>query len=438
MAARQLWLGLVIGGFLGILGTTTVFMIGRERPAAARAGTVETPTKTIVAVDEPDRLPLSPVEAEAPTLVDIVDPRLSFRQLNHAAEEMALQNPAEAIREGMRIPGTDNREAFISSVFRTWAEKDGVSAATWAEANLSGEDLGDALYYVADGWAESDPQGAGEWFQKNTDGVMLDDAVWEILESWGRKDPQAAYGWSKALDPYVKQTAMEGLGEGWGAVDPVGARDAGLAMLANGENYAYDFLVSVAGQWGGSNPRAAADWGASLPNERLRQGILDEVTQTWALTDPEAAAVWAEGLTDPGTQRFAREGIAAGWSDHDPAGAVDWALGLTGDDGQRDEIVSDMVDSWAEVDPRGTVRWIEGRAPGPERDAVLRAFSGSIFSGNPEMSIRWANQIGDPAIRKAQVDDLTGRWIQAEGAAAIEALNRMNLSAGSTSTSGVP
>ncbi len=359
------WTGVLVGGAIGVGGTVVVSeMAGGRVPAPADV------TAIAPAVDNPGKsgvadLPVAQSETSsadsAPTL-QVDDPRLSFRQINRAAEQMALENPEAAIQAGMKIPGHDNREAFLQTVFRTWAETNGDAAATWATENLNGADRSDGLYYVAEGWAESNPAAAAEWFTRNTLGVVREDASWEILESWGRKDPRAAFQWTKELDPASKQNFMDALAEGWAAIDPEAARQAGMEMLSSGETYAYEFLRSVASQWTGSDPQAAAEWGSSLAEERLRAQILNEVTEGWSQTDPQAAAEWAARLTDPGSRRFAQAGVSTGWAEHDPGGALQWALGLGDGSDQSGKLVREIVDDWAEVDPQGTVRWIEAES----------------------------------------------------------------------------
>ena len=212
---------------------------------------------------EPSREPLTLVldasgqgGAATPVLRDISDPRLSLRQLTAIAGRLAAEDPEEAVRRAMEIPGHDSREIYLGEALRAWGERDGAAAAAFVGELFQGRRLADALYYVADGWAEADPAGAAEWFHRNTEGTVLEDAMWEALESWGRKDPAAAFAWSANLDDYERSTAMQGLAEGWGAVDPEGAAAAGLEMKDTG--HGRDFLVSVMTQWAGSAPEKAA------------------------------------------------------------------------------------------------------------------------------------------------------------------------------------
>jgi hypothetical protein len=399
---------------VGVLGTLAL-----TRPQGSGSGK-ETPASAVTLVD-----PQASAASAAAGELAIDDPRISFRQLHAIASRHAAADPEAAVKRAKEIPGHDNREAYLGEVLRAWGEKDGTAAAAFAQSYFQGEQLTDALYYIADGWAEADPAAAADWFNQNTSGTVLDDAIWESLESWGRKDPKAAFVWSDQLDPYVKSTAMQGLAEGWGAVDPAGAAAAGLEMRDT--DYGNEFLVSVTTQWAGSDPAAAAAWAGGLVDEQLRGEVVNELGEVWAQTDPPAAAAWVAALTDPGTKRAAETGLAVGWSEHDPGGAIEWALGSVEDPAQLDEMVGDITFNWSNLDPRGATRWLDAQTPGVKTDRVLKAFSGMVLEEDPEAAVVWATKISDPATRDAHVRGLLNGLVGAYGNSARKAIQNFQL-----------
>lgn len=367
-------------------------------------------------------LDLGNVAADPSTIAElpIDDPRISFRQLTAIAGKLAAKDPEAAVKRALEIPGHDNREAYLGEVLRAWGEKDGVAAATFAKDYFNGQQLTDALYYIADGWAEADPAGAAKWYHENTEGTVLDDAMWEALESWGRKDPAAAFAWTSNLDEYLKSTTMKGLAEGWGAVDPAGAAAAGLEM--RGTDYGRDFLVSVMTQWAGSDPDKAAAWAAGLVDEELRGGVTQELGEIWSQTDPGKAAAWAAAITDPGQRRSAEIGIAIGWSEHDPAGAVGWAVEAVKDPEQLDEMVGDIVFMWSNLDPRGAARWLDQQPAGPKTDQILKSFSATIVDDDPASAAAWASRIADPAARDQHLRGILDGLVENFGDSARKAI----------------
>lgn len=353
------------------------------------------------------------------------DPRISLRELKHLGEKRALTDPRSAVRQADSIPGHDNREAFLSSVLYTWGETAGEEAAQWVSENFSGSKLSDALYFVADGWAESDPGAAAQWFSENSAGTIRDDAIWEALESWGRKDPASAWEWSKTLDDYTRFSVMDGLAEGWAAVDPVAAAEAALDTI--GSDHDYHFLNAVAQHWAAQDPIAAAEWAGSILQENLREGVFLELGETWAQSDPLAAVEWVAGVEDEANRFYAQNGIAIGWSEYDPARAIEWTLGLTENLGQIEEMVGDIIFNWSKDDPKGTTRWLQEAPTGEKRDIVLRHFSESVFHFDPEAAVTWAAQISESEDRGARVNQLLSEWVALEGPSALTSIRKLPL-----------
>jgi hypothetical protein len=357
--------------------------------------------------------------------LEIDDPRISFRQLSAAAERMAVEDPVAAVARGREIPGHDNREAFFGSLFRTWAEKDGATAAAWVMENSSGQEQADLFFYVADGWAEADPESASRWFVENSNGSVLDDALWEAAEAWGRKDPRGSFAWAEGLDDLVKPGVMQGLAEGWGAVDPAGAAEAGMAM--GDAEYRDDFLVSIMTQWAGSSPTEASVWAVGLVNEQLRSRVLGELGEMWSLRDPAAAAAWAKGIADPGARIAAESGIAIGWSEHDPAGAAEWALETITEPGELTEMISDITFNWTNHDPRGAVAWLSTRPQNTGTDLVLKAFSSRLMDDDPGAAVAWASRISDPAERDRHQRSMLDGLIEQYGDSARSAIQNFQI-----------
>lgn len=357
--------------------------------------------------------------------LSIDDPRISLRQLGQLAETNVMEDPEAAVRRAASIPGYDNREAYLGNALRAWGEKDGRAAALFVSENFQGRQLTDTLYYVADGWAETDPVGAAEWFLQNTSGPVLDDALWEALESWGRKNPEAAFAWSANLDEYQKSTAMQGLAEGWGAVDPEGAAAAGMEFRDS--DYGKDFLVSVMTQWAGSAPETAAAWTSSVADERLRAALVNELGEIWAESDPVKAASWATAMEDSGARKVAEIAVATGWSIHDPGSAAQWAVTHVKDPDQLEEMIGDITFNWSNLDPRGATDWLQEQTAGPDTDLILGAFSSMILDQDPESALAWASKITESSEREGQLRVLVGEIVSAYGDAGRRMIEGLDL-----------
>jgi hypothetical protein len=290
---------------------------------------------------------------------------------------------------------------------------------------LKGYAKSDALYYIADGWAESDPAGAAEWFNTNTTGEILEDGMWEILEAWGRKDPKGAFAWKDNLDEYTQSSIMDGLAEGWGAVNPREAAEAGMTL--QDRDYGDEFIMSVMTQWAGSNPQEAAEWAKGLQEEGLKATAFMELGAEWSITDPEAATAWVAGVEDPEAKKIAEVGIALGWSEHDPGAAMDWAVSTLSDPNHTERVVEEIMLSWTDTDPNGAANWLNARPPGAETDSILITFSGSIIDLDPVAAVTWAGTISDEGKRNTQLREMLGEWIAMDGEYAREEIRKMDI-----------
>jgi hypothetical protein len=354
-----------------------------------------------------------------------VDPRISLRQLAILASRDALADPEAAVKRAREIRGHESREIYLGEVLRVWGETDGKAAAAFASESFSGRELSDALYFIADGWAEVDPAGTAEWFRENTEGPIEDDAIWEALESWGRKDPGAAFSWVTKLDEYSRANALQGLAEGWGAIDPAAAARAGMDLAD--ESHRRDFLVTVGMQWAGQNPEEGAAWAMSLENERLRGSVIYEMSDIWSRSDPRKAAAWTATIADPGAREVAEEGLAKGWSIHDPAGALEWALGTLQPPARLEGVIGDIVFNWSNADPRGASAWLDRQPAGEKKDRVLGTYSAMVADDDPEAAVAWAYRISDTTLRETQLRALLQGMVANYGDWAYRTIEKLDL-----------
>ncbi|MEM9018155.1 MAG: hypothetical protein AAGC68_14160, partial [Verrucomicrobiota bacterium] len=358
------------------------------------------------------------------------DPHVSIRSIKRSGENRAHEDPIAAINAASQIPGYDLREAYLNAVCYTWGETKGEEAATWIQENLSGILRADALYFATDGWAESDPGAAAQWLMENTDGSILEDGVWEAVESWGRKDPQAAFEWVSELDEYTAYAVMDGLAEGWGAIEPEAAASAAMGIID--KPYSLEFLSAVASQWSAVDPEAALQWSDEILREDLRGEVLTAIGQQWAHRSPEDAASRVLEIEDAGNRRFAMTGIAIGWSEHDPEGAVEWAIESAEDTNQLQNMVGDIVFNWTLADPQDTAEWLQKAADGPGRDIVVAEFGSSIFNVDPYSAVSWAATISNPELREPLLREMIGEWHSTQGSSALQELEEIELPDGFT------
>jgi hypothetical protein len=292
-------------------------------------------------------------------------------------------------------------------------------------ANLKGFSKSEALYYIADGWAKSDPAQAARWFNTNTSGELLEDAMGQILEAWGRQDPHEAFAWTDHLDEFIQASAMEGLAEGWGEIDPRSAAEAGIGLW--NREYGDEFLITATHQWTRNNPPEVAAWAMGIQEDALRAAVQAEFAATWAGTDPVAAAAWVSELQNREAREAAEMKIAHAWSERDPGAAMDWAFDNLDDSNHARQVAKEIMLAWTDTDPHGAATWLNAREKGSQIDSILLAFSVSIVDLDPIAAVAWAREISDPAVRRTHVRELLGIWIAIGGQSARTVIRNLDL-----------
>jgi hypothetical protein len=186
----------------------------------------------------------------AAAMVQGLPEKLRIEVLGDVASEMARKNPETAVQWAMQLPKDGSRTAAIQKIGGTWAEKDPEAAARWAEQipeegklhNIGGnagkgldaakllalydeESLRDwACWQVAYTWADKDPVSAASWASRLPAGS--DRAVSAVAARWGRKDPAAAAVWGeRMLEGDKRKSVLSGVIGEWSKNAPETARE---------------------------------------------------------------------------------------------------------------------------------------------------------------------------------------------------------------------
>ena len=328
------------------------------------------------------------------------------------AHQRVANDPMEAIKLADTIKGREQRLIYLDGVWEAWGARDGAKAAGWAKDNLKGVNQSDALISISRGWASESPAETADWFLKNSSGLVLEDSMWEILAVWGQKNPREALAWSENLHDYTKSAVMDALAEGWGAVDPRGALEAGMTM--QDRDYGDEFVMTVAGEWASQSPREAASWAEGLEQGDLRLVSVHAISSEWAMNDPQGAAQWVLGLKNEREQQIASQGMVSGWSDHDPGAALLWTAENLPDSQSRKLIIEDVMLNWAGQTPNEAGEWLNDNSSHPAIDDIITSFTSSILDQDPVSAVAWARTIKDQQKKQQHLDRILKDWISLE------------------------
>jgi hypothetical protein len=93
---------------------------------------------------------------------------------------------------------------------------------------------------------------------------------------------------------------------------------AGWVMSLPDENVRVLSMRSMAARWGGIDSHEASEWADALPSGPERDAAAHGLAQVIVSSEPEAAWVWAASIADPAARLNALEDTVRGWAETDP------------------------------------------------------------------------------------------------------------------------
>ena len=205
---------------------------------------------------------------------------------------LIVKSVDEAVDFISALPSDDEgmRGSYMSSVAEEMLEHGVGSAAKWA-TSLGAADLkSSAMNRVAADFANEDLQGAIAWVQDHADEDYARWAVTEVAEEWAERDPQAVIEWADDLPEATQKRVIEEALDEWTERDPMAASKY-LAQMPQSE-LKDSAVEGFAKELAYDNPPAAAAWGATIGDEKIRTSTLTDVARAWLRTDRTAAEAW--------------------------------------------------------------------------------------------------------------------------------------------------
>jgi hypothetical protein len=195
--------------------------------------------------------------------------------------------------------------------------------------------------------------------------------------------------------------------------------------------------------WAESDPAAAAEWVAQIPEGPLRLALLEQVAIEWGNLNLAAAAAWALDLPEGGSKEAAITGLAYEAARTEPVAALTLAAALPATP-DRDELLVHAVSQWAATDPIAAGAWslvvpesvlqqrltaavavafaeqepvaagslaVTALDPGDEQDSAIVAIVQRWAQSSPEEASSWVAQFPDLAMSEEAVRHLVPLWL---------------------------
>ncbi|HZR15981.1 MAG TPA: hypothetical protein VFE51_01525 [Verrucomicrobiae bacterium] len=200
------------------------------------------------------------------------------------------------------LAGTDDqtRNQLSPAFVQTWAQQDSAAALSWCEENLQGPQLTQAVNGVMKGATSKDVAGAAAMVSNMQASPARAEAAAVVAQNWfphqfNSSEPvkPETLSWLSGLDPGSVKAVLSQVSWSWAESDSQSMAKF-LSSANNNEVPSYiDSILSR--QWARTDPTAALDWAASLPETRgLAAG--SDAFSVWHQSQPDSAMAWLQGL----------------------------------------------------------------------------------------------------------------------------------------------
>jgi len=241
----------------------------------------------------------------------------------------------------------------------------------------------------------------------------------QAIRAWGFNDGRAAHAmWEGIEDEELKSDLREHLVAGWEvSEDRKGAAEFGATIEQ--DRIRSRLILRLTGQTMRDGPDAVIAWADSVPTDApngFKKSVFRHAVAAVARVDPERAAHWYERQIEQPYSRGSLQKIAGKWAQHhDPVPLAVWLENLAlaeSREAERVDAIRAAMRHWAASDPADAETWLTSRSPSPLRDAAITEYAHAMIENAPEKSLEWIALIHDDAERRNNTVRSSRRWLR--------------------------
>lgn len=343
------------------------------------------------------------------------NPRNRSRLVRELFRVWAERDRQGALVAAVTIESPQMRQKAVTSVLDTWVKTDADAAWAWVVGLEDDSVLQESVIgYLLATTAASDPKRYAVWADKLEDSLLRGKALEEVANAWLEKDPAGALAWLPQGEPAsLRLPVLEAMR--W--KDKVPAADA-LTIISKWPDRAVriDWTADVLSRYAQESPVEAARWlAAQGANSELQKaaGTLGGVLAENKTSVAEIKSIAARLGSDLLREVFVSEAVfRCATSDRLEDALL--LLPMAGPGMERETALWAIASKFAEKSAsRGEV-WLRSLPPGDDRDSAIGSFSGELVKTQPQSALEWGVQIGDPQVRRENMEELFQAWRKAD------------------------
>jgi hypothetical protein len=294
-----------------------------------------------------------------------------------AFENLNQDNIGQALKAFESLPmGFENMQEYKMLLY-AWSQFDPLAAIDYCKGRASGIGAGFATAGVLEGWANRDPESARAWVEDPANAGMAKLYNFGLIKGWANRDLQGATDYVMGLE------GGEEVGKLVGIITESFIRAGGFSQ--------------------------ASTWADALPNAKLKEGALMNLSRSFSRDRPEDVAGWLESHANEKYSAKAFENLGKRWSETDPESSIDYFSNLP--DGKSQEVgIKSSISNWAKQDPLSAGDWLNERESGPKLDSALAAYASTVSTKDGGAAMEWAISISDQKLQQSTIKKVGQEW----------------------------
>ena len=136
-------------------------------------------------------------------------------------------------------------------------------------------------------------------------------------------------------------------------------------------------------------------------------------------TKPDRAASWTLAQSSPVEREAALAALTELWSQSDPQACAAWVGSVLNGD-DKTTASSELMASWGRISPRDAAQWLDAQKAGIDYEEVAPVLAENWSLVDPKAAANWASQEKDPEIRSSLMETIVSSWVLNEAANSID------------------
>ena len=157
-----------------------------------------------------------------------------------------------------------------------------------------------------------------------------------------------------------------------------------------------------------------------LVTEPIPRGVVVRSVVTSAFeTDPSRAASWVLAQPSAVEREVALMALTELWSQREPQACAAWVVSVLKGD-DKTTAASELMAGWGRISPRDAAQWLEAQKSGINYEEVAPVLAENWSLVDPKAAANWASQEKDPEVRSSLMESIVSSWVLNEAANSID------------------